>query len=92
MPQVTHRLITAAAAAEARGIYELARVGPIGEASIELPLFASPTSPGLVTPGALLRVFGSYRALATGVQIRVSSQQGGCSVRQTVSMERHYDA
>lgn len=92
LPQVTHRLITAAAAAEARGIYELARVGPIGETSIELPLFSAPTAPGLVTPGALLRVSGSYRALATGVQIRATSQQGGCSVRQTISMERHYDA
>ncbi len=93
LPQVTHRLITAAAAAEARGIYELARVGPIGETSIELPLFAAPTAPGLVSPGTLVRVSGSYRALATAVQIRATwLPQGGCTVNQTVTMERHFDA
>jgi len=93
LPQVTHRLITAAAAAEARGIHELSRVGPIGEVSVDLPLFAAPAAPGLVTPGTLVRVSGSYRALATAVQIRASwPAQGGCTVNQTISMERHFDA
>jgi len=66
-------------------------VGPIGETSIDLPLF--PTAPGLVSPGTLVRVSGSYRALATAVQIRATwLPQGGCTVNQAVTMERHFDA
>lgn len=93
LPQVTHKLITAAAAAEARGIYELSRVGPIGETSLDLPLFPTPTSPGLLVPGMLARVSGSYRCLVTAVSIRATwVDGGGLVVNQSATMERHYDA
>lgn len=93
LPQVTHKLITAVAAAEARGIYELSRVGPIGEASVDLPLFPAPAPPGLLEPGMLARVSGSYRGLITAVAIRATwLDQGGLVVNQSATMERHYDA
>lgn len=92
LPQVTNPLVTAVAVAEARGIFELSKVGPIGDVSVELPLFPSTTSPGLVLPGKLVRVAGDYKARSTGVSINARWTEQGLSIRQTVAMERHYDA
>lgn len=93
LPQVTHPLITAYAAAESRGIYELSKVGPIGRVGIELPLFGPTTAPGLVLPGMLARISGTLIARVLGVAISASrSDQGGLYVRQSLELERHYDA
>ena len=93
LPQVTHPLITAYAAAESRGIYELSRVGPIGRVTIELPLFPPTTEPGLVLPGMLARLSGTLMTRAMAVSIGSTwSAEGGLYVRQSLELERHYDA
>ncbi len=93
LPQVADPLITAYAAAEARGIRELSQVGPIGKVAIELPLFNPATSPGLVSPGMLARLSGELMTRALGVSIAASStDNGGLYVRQSLELERHYDA
>lgn len=93
LPQVTHPLITAYAAAESRGIYELSRVGPIGRVTIELPLFPPTTEPGLVLPGMLARLSGTLMTRALAVSIGATwSAEGGLYVRQSLELERHYDA
>ena len=93
LPQVSHPLITAYAAAEARGIYELSRVGPIGRVTVELHLPPPETSPGLVLPGTLPRLSGSLMTRAIGVSITATWQDtGGLYVRQSLELERHYDA
>lgn len=92
LPQVTHKLITTVAAAEARGIYELSKVGPIGGVSLELPLFPASTAPGLILPGMLARVSGDYKARCTGISVSARWTEAGLIIRQTASLERHYDA
>lgn len=93
LPQVSHPLITAYAAAESRGIYELSKVGPIGRVSIELPLFPPSTEPGLVLPGMLARLSGTLMTRAIGVNIAAAwNENGGLYVRQSLELERHYDA
>lgn len=93
LPQVSHPLITAVAAAEARGIYELASVGPIGRVGIELPLFGPTTAPGLVLPGTLARLSGELMTRSLSVQIAATWSDGaGLYVRQSLELERHYDA
>jgi len=93
LPQVSHPLITAAAAAEARGIYELASVGPIGRVAIDLPLFPPESAPGLIEPTMLPRLSGD--ALTRVLSTQISAQWtdgGGLYVRQSLELERHYDA
>lgn len=93
LPQVSHPLITAVAAAEARGIYELASVGPIGRVAIDLPLFQLGTAPGLVEPTALVRIGGDTLMRALSTQISATwTDGGGLYVRQSLELERHYDA
>lgn len=93
LPQVSHPLITAYAAAEARGIYELSRVGPIGRVSIDLPLFGPSTEPGLILPGMLPRLSGELMTRALGVSIAAATADNGLlTVRQSLELERHYDA
>lgn len=93
LPQVSHPLITAYAAAESRGIYELSKVGPIGRVGIELPLFGPTTEPGLVLPGFLARLSGTLMTRAVGVNIAASwTDAAGLYVRQSLELERHYDA
>lgn len=93
LPQVSHPLITAYAAAEARGIFELSRVGPIGRVSIELPLFGPSTAPGLVLPGMLPRLSGELMTRSLGVNIAAATAENGLlTVRQSLELERHYDA
>lgn len=93
LPQVSHPLITAYAAAEARGIYELSRVGPIGRVSVDLPLFGPTAAPGLVLPGMLPRLSGELMTRALGVSIAAATADNGLlTVRQSIELERHYDA
>lgn len=93
LPQVSHPLITAYAAAESRGIYELAKIGPIGRVAIELPLFGPSTEPGLVLPGMLARLSGELMTRALGVTIQAAwTDGGGLYVRQSLELERHFDA
>jgi len=93
LPQVSHPLITAYAAAEARGIFELSRVGPIGRVSIDLPLFGPSTEPGLILPGMLPRLSGELMTRALGVSIAAATADNGLlTVRQSLELERHYDA
>jgi hypothetical protein len=93
LPQVSHPLITAYAAAESRGIYELSKIGPIGRVGIELPLFGPSTEPGLVLPGMLPRLSGTLMTRALGVTIQAAwTDGGGLVVRQSLELERHFDA
>lgn len=93
LPQVSHPLITAAAAAEARGIYELASVGPIGRVAIDLPLFPPESAPGLIEPAMLPRLSGDTLARVLSTQIGAQwTDGGGLYVRQSLELERHYDA
>lgn len=93
LPQVSHPLITAYAAAESRGIYELSKVGPIGRVGIELPLFGPTVEPGLVLPGMLARLSGTLMTRALGVTVQAAwTDGGGLYVRQSCELERHYDA
>lgn len=93
LPQVSHPLITAAAAAEARGIYELASVGPIGRVAIDLPLFPPESAPGLIEPTMLPRLSGDTLTRVLSTQISAQwTDGGGLYVRQSLELERHYDA
>ncbi len=87
-------LITTHAAGAARGMYELARIGPRQSVELETPLSSAGGGiPGLVEPGQLVLCEGAepFRAVTTGC--RISAQRNGAAlrVRQTIAVERHYD-
>lgn len=92
---IVERLLVTADAQRERGRIELAAAGKIRQHTITLPLFAPPAEPGLIPVGALLQITdpaepdGSWRAQVMGVTIDATRGDGD-SVRQTLTLERHY--
>ncbi len=86
-------LVTTHAAGAARGLYELARIGPRQLVELEMPLSSGSGMPGLIEPGQLVLVDGaeSYRAVTTACRISAQRQGATLKVRQTIGVERHYD-
>lgn len=61
--------------------------------SIDLPLFGPTVEPGLILPGMLPRLSGELMTRALGVSIAVATAENGLlTVRQSLELERHYDA
>ena len=90
---VVDALITTAAAAQDRAIYEMSRVGPIRQVSVEMPLFPSGTGPGLIEPGRVVLMSGpdEYRSVSRGCSISAQRTGAQLRVRQTITVERHLD-
>ena len=90
---VVDALITNAAAAQDRAIYELSRIGPIRQVSVEMPLFPSGTGPGLIEPGRVVLMSGpdEYRSVSRGCSISAQRSGAQLRVRQTITVERHLD-
>ncbi|BCL59977.1 hypothetical protein DGMP_06700 [Desulfomarina profundi] len=89
-PMVTDALITQTAAARERGRVALAASGSWQNLSIVLPLFAPPGQPGLLLPGALVKVVrprGTWVGQVTGNRI-TGMRNNGLSVRQVINVER----
>jgi hypothetical protein len=91
-PLIVERLLTDPDAIRERGRIELARAGRIRPQQIQLPLFPSPADPGLIPLGALLQITegdSSHTVQVTGTTIDFQSADA-LSVRQTLTVERHY--
>jgi hypothetical protein len=91
LPMVVDPLISEVAAARQRGIAELGQSGRLSMQRLQIPL--SSTMAGLVDTGRLIEVTGdgaAWRGLVRGVSITAGRQQGGLSVRQELTVERHY--
>jgi hypothetical protein len=93
-PMFTHALITDTDVALAKGRGLLAASGYWELQRLTIPLFASPAVPGLVLPGALLRVTktsGSFwNGQVIGTSVTASRTRGGVVVRQTLDVERYH--
>ncbi len=87
-PQVVDPLMCAPEANTARGRYILDSSGPKSLVQVQVPLFTSSTSPGLLQVGQLLQVNDPtpWRAVVTGIQIVA----GRPEIWQTAKVERSY--
>ena len=94
-PTITDKLITATEVARARGIFVLGESGKWSKHRIELPVFAPPAAPGVLTPGTLVQfeeslASASWRGVVTAVSVTASwEKEKGLKVRQTVDIERY---
>lgn len=92
-PMVTSKLITATEAARALGIAVLGASGKWSKHRIELPVFASPSSPGVIQPGAIIEYnlgTSSWRGFVTAVSVSAPRTKDGLKVRQTIDVERYH--
>lgn len=88
-PMLLDPLITHVDAGRERGRVILAGGGNQALVTIELPLFAAPQPPGLLTPGTLVEVqdgVETWRGLVTAVRVAGTLRR----LTQTVEVERHY--
>ena len=90
---VVDSLITNAAAAQDRAIYEMSHIGPSRQVSVEMPLFPSGAGPGLIEPGRVVLMSGQdeYRSVSRGCSISAQRTGAQLRVRQTITVERHLD-
>lgn len=91
-PDVYHDWITGEQAARARGITELCKGGNQEIITLNLPLFAEQTAPGLVQPGMLCEVRDideTWRGLCLATEISAEGI-GASRVKQTLQLERHH--
>lgn len=91
-PMVSDQLITDTTPARERGGVEIANAQNQQEFQLVLPLLPDPQPPGLLAVGSLIEVqdavWGTYRALVTGVTIDASLQNGAWTLRQTATVRR----
>ena len=85
-PQVTHPLITAAAAWRQRGRAELADVGKQERIRISLPVLAET---GVITPGQFVRYRTSAQNTTTGIVRGTAIDWQRPRLRQTLEIEAH---
>lgn len=93
LPMVVDALIVDADSAQERGREELARSSRIKERKLTIPLFPSPAEFGLVPCGKLLEFTEdeeTWRGQVVGVTITAQRNGRNASVRQVLSIERHY--
>lgn len=87
-------LVTAIEPARGRGTREIADSQNQTVEPVVLPLMPAPAAPGVVLPTELVQVedpvHGIYKAQATGTSIAVSLVNDAISIRQTVTLARHY--
>lgn len=91
-PMVTDPLITATEAGLAKGRGILAASGNWERQRLSIPLFPSPTVPGLLSPGTLLQVtdgISPWPCQVIGTSVTASRVRGGVVVRQTLDVERY---
>lgn len=100
--QIVERLLSEADAQRERGRIEIARGGRISTPQMRIPLFPAPAAPGLIPLRALLQVTDPadpadpeadpdvWRGQVMAVSIDADRAGGANSVRQTLTLERHY--
>ena len=93
-PMYTNALISDTDVARAKGSGLLAASGDWGLQRIVVPVFPSPSVPGLVLPGTLLQITrrtGSpWTGQVIGVSVNSTRTRGGIIVRQNLDVERYY--
>lgn len=100
--QIVERLLSTSDALQERGRIEIARGGRVSTHSLQIPLFPSPAAPGLLPLRALLQVTEPadpadpgapvevWRGQVMAVAIDADRAGGPNSVRQTLTLERHF--
>jgi hypothetical protein len=92
-PMVTSKLITATEVARSLGIATLGGSGKWSKHSIELPVFASPSVPGVIQPGSIIEYnlgATSWKGFVTSVSVSAPRSRDGLKVRQTIDVERYH--
>lgn len=92
-PMITDGLITAPEAARARGISILAASGKWSKYRVELPVFPSPTVPGVILPGTILQFVDgmiTWKGIVTSVSVSANRGTEGLKVRQSIDVERYH--
>jgi len=86
-------LITAPEAGKERGRQALCAAGNKAKISVNLPLTAHGSLPGLVLPGAVVEVMeaSSWKGIATAVGITADMQSDALVLKQSIEIERHYE-
>lgn len=89
---VTDKLMTATDPAYARARTIIGGSGKWKKYQLELPVFYTPTVPGIIQPGMLLQyddTASSWIGVVTAVSVNAGRSDGVLKVRQTVDVERY---
>ncbi len=88
-PMVTDALITAAAAAQQRGLAVIGQAGARQNVTLELPVLTGLDHPGVLDVGQLIQINDTipYRGRVRSVSVAVNRP----TVRQTVILEQHFE-
>lgn len=86
-------LITTPEAGKERGRQALCAAGNKAKISVNLPLTAHGSLPGLVQPGAVVEVMESpgWKGIVTAVGITADMQSDALVLKQSIEIERHYE-